>query len=559
MLELAARSLRAAMTFESYSQYSLSFEQLPILVFPFLFGGDMPRPYWGMWNIIEVSGYVGIAPLMLALASPSLVRRQWRAGFWLAVAIVSLVLALGTETPLASVMYRLPVYNLLRAPARNLFELDFALAVLAAMALTAASRRALLRGAAAVTVLITILAAAALVIPDRLWLSLATMTKGPEVARELFDALPRSHAVWLPLVFTVASLVAIVSVARRRSPARVAVLVAVQLADLFYFGSMMGQMYPDQPWVLQRPELIKAIDGLPVDRAAERIVVLSNDTEAVDLRPQLWGVRLVNGYDSMPVERYAQFAAGMVYSGQIVPKRAFAKPLFLDLLNARWVMVRTPARAPATEELASALADPSRWVMQRQTSQYTILENRQARPRAWLVGRTQAVDADTALSVVRTGRLPNGVPFDPSVVAVVEDAPPRRDGGGAQPGTVTITAETTATMELVTNTSAPAFLVVSEIHYPGWHAYLDGAEVPLVRTDAVLRGVDIPPGEHRVRMEFAPLSLRIGVAVSVLTVAGLIGAALVAGRTRRRAAARAAAWHPAATASARAAGGAKLG
>ena len=67
-----------------------------------------------------------------------------------------------------------------------------------------------------------------------------------------------------------------------------------------------------------------------------------------------------------------------------------------------------------------------------------------------------------------------------------------------------------------TTTSAPALLILRDTYYRGWRAVVDGAEVPILRTDYLFRGVEVPAGEHTVRFEFRPLSFRIGLVISVL-------------------------------------------
>ncbi|MGH7787019.1 MAG: hypothetical protein ACRERC_09150, partial [Candidatus Binatia bacterium] len=149
-----------------------------------------------------------------------------------------------------------------------------------------------------------------------------------------------------------------------------------------------------------------------------------------------------------------------------------------------------------------------------------VLENLAALPRAWLVPRTMALPADAALEAVRTGRLPDGRRFDPRAEALVEGA-----GRDLAPLDVGAALEIDPHSGVMRTRGGPAFLVVSEVFYPGWQATIDGVAVPLVRTNAILRGLELPPGDHVVRFTYAPFSVIAGALVSALTAVALAVAA----------------------------------
>ena len=78
-----------------------------------------------------------------------------------------------------------------------------------------------------------------------------------------------------------------------------------------------------------------------------------------------------------------------------------------------------------------------------------------------------------------------------------------------------------------------AELVLSDVHYPGWKATVDGRDVPIDRVDYLLRGVAVPAGEHTVELRYRPAAWRAGWIVSLVALVAL-GAATAGGLRRRR-------------------------
>ena len=48
------------------------------------------------------------------------------------------------------------------------------------------------------------------------------------------------------------------------------------------------------------------------------------------------------------------------------------------------------------------------------------------------------------------------------------------------------------------------FLVLNELHHPGWRAVIDGRETPIYATNVYMRGLVVPPGATRVVLRFRP-------------------------------------------------------
>ncbi|MBM6580381.1 YfhO family protein [Microvirga sp. BT689] len=59
---------------------------------------------------------------------------------------------------------------------------------------------------------------------------------------------------------------------------------------------------------------------------------------------------------------------------------------------------------------------------------------------------------------------------------------------------------------LEVESSENGILVLHDIHYPGWEAWVDGERRPILRANLLFRGVEIGPGRHRVEFHFRPMS-----------------------------------------------------
>jgi hypothetical protein len=141
---------------------------------------------------------------------------------------------------------------------------------------------------------------------------------------------------------------------------------------------------------------------------------------------------------------------------------------------------------------------------------YYVYENNNVLPKAWFVN--QVVLAESPLEAFDLV-LP-GQGFDPSHTAIVEsfDSIEAAEDPGAEIQILTYTARR---MEFELSRTTPGFLVLSEIYYPpGWIARLNGEEIPIYKTNYLLRGFEIPAGEHHLELEFHPRSHMMGSRIS---------------------------------------------
>jgi hypothetical protein len=110
--------------------------------------------------------------------------------------------------------------------------------------------------------------------------------------------------------------------------------------------------------------------------------------------------------------------------------------------------------------------------------------------------------------------------FDPLKEVILEREPEPVPVAAAARGHVQVTRQGTDFLEIDADVSAPSVLLVTDAWTPAWRAMsLPGSAAEryeLMPANYALRAVPLGPGKHRLRLEYAPASFRIGVALSLL-------------------------------------------
>jgi hypothetical protein len=137
-IDAVATSQRAAHSSALFNSGSLAPKWLLLSIVPDLLGGSgsFGQPsFFAHYSMSEITGYVGLLPLVAAFALLGRLRRRQRLPEWViwhAIALVGVLLALGGNTVLGPVLLHLPLFGDQRLQSRNIMIADLALAVLLA-------------------------------------------------------------------------------------------------------------------------------------------------------------------------------------------------------------------------------------------------------------------------------------------------------------------------------------------------------------------------------------------------------------------------------------------
>ncbi|HZT05853.1 MAG TPA: hypothetical protein VFC51_02395 [Chloroflexota bacterium] len=165
-----------------------------------------------------------------------------------------------------------------------------------------------------------------------------------------------------------------------------------------------------------------------------------------------------------------------------------------------------------------------------------IFENADAFPRAYVVPSARiARDADNGLADMQEA------PFDPSTQVMLASPPAGfsraasdGDDSGASPAgrsrrPIPAEAMVVTPDRAVYRASAPSggYFVRVANDLPGWRAWVDGREEPILLANGLFQAVPVGPGAHVVELRYEPRSVELGVRVSAL--AALIALGMLSG------------------------------
>jgi hypothetical protein len=512
MLLPFAEALGQGAALDRHSGGGLPLELLRGLVVP-LWQGRPDLPFYDPSgpNYFERSTYVGVIPLLLALAGAA----AWRAGgtrFFALAALLAGVVAFHVPG-LTSFLQGLPVVERAQM-VRVLIVLSFCLAMLAGygvQAIADGDRRA--RRAAIGLLALALVVPAAIYLADagsRLWPGTLADTMG------LFGNSPKTvehaHAGSLArwLVFALAGALVLVLALRRAPGARwVAVaLVAVVALDVVNF---QRGFYPAfEPSTIDAPPapVIAAREAAGSGRIMAAGESLAPNT------PSRFGLRSPLGHGLPEVERAAHLYWVFGGRGEQVQRLTFGED-WRRLAQVYGVRAILAAAPPAELPEGVRPAGPGMLAVD-------------APPRAFVATAWRsAPDQAGASAALRAGELEDVADWP-----VIEGAP-EGTARGAPAQEARFVHDGDLDVRLAVDAPEGGWLVLLDTYYPGWHAQVDGEDARIHPANVGFRAVRLPPGAREVTFAYRPASVIAGAGISAVAWLALAGLALAAARRRR--------------------------
>ncbi len=542
--ELASLSPRAESAgYEFIFKHSMTIRDWLLLLFPYLRGsigagvyGAETLPSLIAVELWERTAYVGILPLALAaigllglvssaaragdLPSGGAIagRRRWFSLLYLGLLVLSTVLfAAGKHTPLAAVVHSIPVVGSLRGVARVVALTSFALTMLAALGMQSLleQRTRLARGGVLGVAVALVLVPAGIVLLAgapwfQSWLGLA---KG-----DLLNLAANRPNTYVPLLLTLIN-GALLFRWCFRAPSSLSQAAAFAVL-LFDVGSFAAFYHPttDASLYATRPAAAEVLSRDAEPHRKLTVFDLSwDDADLAQRRLSVswgmpYGIEDANGFNSLQTRRYMNYMFGP--DATDVSYGALLDPRILDprwpiphALNVKYLLF--------PERFTPAKRDHLRLI--HRDDAVSIFENTLVLPRAYFVDSVRSEsDPQKILETV------TALGFDGRREAFVEDPLPRLEPAAVGRAEVAITTRSANRIELTTSTSSERLLVLSEMYFPGWRAFVGGVETEIHRANYLFRAIVVPAGEHRLEFVYRPRSVAAGLTLSTISLAILL-------------------------------------
>jgi hypothetical protein len=498
-LEFTRLSTRAGGVSYAMATYdSLHPKELLAFLMPDIFGNAVDSTYWRskeVWHFWETCGYVGILPFFLVFVRVEGEAVRTLRRFFVILVLLALFLALGKYNPLYPLIYRLPGFDRFRIPAQVIFLYVFGMAALSGFGLDQILKDGcklhkisylFLLG---VAVILTIFVIGLHIYPYPFFRQLikhfaessVMHMDMPRMYARISSTIDRSLIIFL-LSLVLIGLRAYGKIGRRPF----AVLACIVLfVDIYLFSSQFITTYEFQN-SRAKQDIIAHFPKSPVDG---RVLTNSSLFQANDgLR---WKFPSVLGYDPLILRRYVQFVLAsqrLPMDDQVVNLYRIhdAKARLLALLNIRQIVTDrqvevVKSEVPYAQVVLNKVEVPSTEVL-------ALMNSEKFNPREEVVLEGEHFSEPRIEQQVK--------PIETSCRVLKYEQ---------------------EKIVIRVSTEKKGYLVLSEVYYPGWQAFVDGKEADVLCGNYMFRVIPLEPGDHEVRLFFVSWPFRIGVLVSLLT------------------------------------------
>lgn len=511
-LEYAGLSSRGeGTTYAFATSWSLPPEEMLTYLLPGLKGIKLSG-YYGRMPMSQATPYIGVLPLMMA-AVALIFRRDRYVYFLLTLCFISFFIALGKHNPFYEFIYNyVPGFNLFRVPQMILVLAAISLSALAGIGsdylfdsekikMSASMRRYFIALLCLIGTLLLVLVVAYLGINSfseqvRDFFTKAGQPSGMGLIKQRYTDLLIEIAFLI--IFLSFSLALVYLKIKDRLDVRIikVALVVVLLVDLWYVDYKFMETLPLNNASTRSSGVV---DFLKKDKDYFRILAAGDIPNYPANKWSYFGIQSIAGYHAAPLGYYSNYMNELALNNSLP-----------DLLNAKYIIL---SKILPEKILRNPLSGYSKYELVY-NGEVKVYKNKKALPRAFIARDYKVVKDDK--SVLATLATRNFPLRDTVLLTERPTLNLKLSGKEASADSVEIVRYSPDQLEIQVEAGSDGILVLNEVYYPGWKAYVDGNEVPVMKADYLLRAISLESGSHKVLFSFEPVKLKVGALLSLL-------------------------------------------
>jgi len=492
-------------------------------IFPYFLGDR--NIYWGKWCFVEGCIYLGLMPLILLLFSFFFKKNKYIYFFSL-LSLFSGILMVGSYTPLFTILWHLPIFNSIRAPARFGYLLTFSISILVGFGFSyLVSQRINKKLCLRILYISLTLVLTGIVLLNIIGLRELLPKDFPDKRIEYIQ-----EDIYIFSVFITLSLIILILWLKQKISllAFKFLVIFLILLDLFIFGikglpqpiktsKLPSVLIPPTARFLRHKEdnVYRIMSVYP-----GKIKIISKEKDPVDTWRKLLSpnfnicshIQDITMVVGLVWVRYWEKVINILRQGtpyclsqeEVIPVMIKNIQL-LNLLNIKYILFTLDIG----DDRFSTIFDDNG---------VKIIENKQVLPRAFVVHNFKVIKQKETML-----REMNSKEFNPRKYVLLEEdiqgAKSKEQGAKSKnqsiPKIIKYKNE-----EIIIHCSMKdnGFLVLSDLYYPGWQVYVDGKKEKLSRAYHFIRAVYLDKGNHLVKFKYEPLSFKIGFYITIFTI-----------------------------------------
>lgn len=452
--------------------------------------GALAGPFWGEIDISQHILYVGIISILLMGIAIVFDRKRPGVGFLSVMALMSLLLAMGTNGPLFTFFYSyIPGFHYFRGPVHTVFLYMFCASLLAGFGVNVLIAQSFRKKYVAIYLSCFVLCC----------ITLYSIGKNPpDVFRDAgLNNIHKEFILASALVISAIILILVTIKFPKYKLFFLSILLLLSFGDLYlHFFNATTIAVKANPGIYEAPPPI--INSLRANAGIQTSNLPGTQLNASEIENGLF--RLYTKPEGI---------AGTVAVGinRAMTFRSFLVEGFEPLELQRHRTLLTELSKRNLTNLLKITA--SKYLIDYNTGKVQLYPT--ALPRAFIVFNARFIENDDQI----LERLSIN---DPSSEVLLSARGNDILGQDAVPSSwsVNIPHYEKNRAVLATHSNQDGFLVLSDTFFPGWHARIDGKETPIFRANYDFRAIVLPKGDHEVIFEYHP-HLWPGVIISLIT------------------------------------------